>query len=56
MLVDELARNTQKGKQTDLALLDFSKAFDKVSHEKLIFKRHQYDINSKNLKSGFEPS
>ena len=44
MLVDELARNIQKGKQTDLVLLDFRKTFDKVSHEKLIFKLHQYGI------------
>ena len=49
MLVDELARNIQKGKQTDLVLLDFSKAFDKVSHEKLIFKLNQYGIKGKNL-------
>ena len=34
MLIDELAKNMQMGKQTDLILLDFSKAFDKVSHEK----------------------
>ena len=31
-LVDELARNLANGHQTDLILLDFSKAFDKVSH------------------------
>ena len=35
MLVDELSKNMQMGKQTDLMLLDFSKAFDKVAHEKL---------------------
>ena len=29
MLVKDLARNASKGKQTDLILLDFSKAFDK---------------------------
>ena len=29
MLVEDLARNASKGKQTDLILLDFSKAFDK---------------------------
>ena len=34
MLVDELAKNMQAKKQTDLILLDFSKAFDKVAHEK----------------------
>ena len=32
MLVEDLARNLSKGKQTDLVLLDFSKAFDKVNH------------------------
>ena len=38
MLVNEIAKNMQTGKQTDLILLDFSKAFDKVAHEKLISK------------------
>ena len=36
ILVDEIAKNMQLGKQTDLIPLDFSKAFDKVAHEKLI--------------------
>ena len=40
MLLDELAKNMQLGKQTDLILLDFSKAFDKVAHEKLLLKLH----------------
>ena len=38
MLVDEIAENLQTGKRTDLILLDFSKAFDKVVHEKLVSK------------------
>ena len=33
-LVDEISKNMQMGKQTDLILLDFSKAFDKVAHKK----------------------
>ena len=50
MLVDELAKNMQMGKQTDLILLDFSKAFDKVAHEKLLLKLHHYDIRGDTLK------
>ena len=49
MLVDELAKNMQMGKQTDLILLDFSKAFDKVAHEKLILKLHQNGIRGDTL-------
>ena len=44
MLVDELSKNMQMGKQTDLIQLDFSKAFDKVAHEKLLQKLHYYGI------------
>ena len=46
MLVEDLARGASRGKQTDLILLDFSKAFDKVNHSKLIWKLHQYCIRS----------
>ena len=49
MLVDESAKNMQMGKQTDLILLDFSKAFDKVAHEKLLLKLHQYGIRGDTL-------
>ncbi len=34
MLIEDLARNASQGKQTDLVLLDFSKAFDMVSNNK----------------------
>ena len=44
MLVDELSKSMQSGKQTSLILLDFSKAFDKVAHEKLLLKLHFYGI------------
>ena len=49
MLVEELHQNTKAGKQTDAILLDFNKAFDKVSHEKLIYKLHGYGIRGKTL-------
>ena len=42
-------QNMQMGKQTDLILLDFSKAFDEVAHEKLISKLHFYGIQGKTL-------
>ena len=40
----------QSRKQTDLVLLDFSKAFDKVAHEKLLQKLHAYGIRGDTLK------
>ena len=35
--------------QVDALLLDFSKAFDKVSHQKLVHKLHHYGIRGKTL-------
>ena len=46
MLVEDLARNAGLGKQTDFILLDFSMAFNKVNHSKLIWKLHNYGIRS----------
>ena len=43
-LTDHLARNLTEGKQTDLVLLDFSKAFDTVPHKHLIHKLKTYGI------------
>ena len=50
MLIDELSKNMQAKKQTDLILLDFSKAFDKVAHEKLLQKLHAYGVRGNTLK------
>ena len=43
-------RNSIAGNQTDLVLLDFSKVFDKASHQKLLFKLHRYGIRGHTLK------
>ena len=50
MLVDDLFKSVYKKRQTDLILLDFSNAFDKVSHEKLALKLHDYSIRRPALK------
>ena len=43
--VNDIAKNMDAGKQTDVILLDFLKAFDRVSHMRLCHKLHHLGIN-----------
>ena len=36
--IEELKRSIQGGRQVDLIIMDFTKAFDKVSHKRLLYK------------------
>ena len=42
--VDELTQSLCHGKQVDVVLMDFSKAFDVVPHKRLSNKLHYYGI------------
>ena len=50
MLVNDLVTSIYKQKQIDIILLDFSKAFDKVSHEKVLVKMNEYGVRGNTLK------
>ena len=42
--IQELAKTQSEGKQIDAILLDFSKTFDKVPHNRLLLKLDHYGI------------
>ena len=42
--IDDVSKNLEKGRQTDVLLMDFSKAFDKVDHDLLIYKLNSHGI------------
>jgi len=43
--INDIAMALNNSKQIDLLLLDFSKAFDKVSHQQFLFKLSHYGTN-----------
>ena len=46
MTTDDISKSMNSGNQVDMAILDFSKAFDKVSHERLSQKLKYYGIDA----------
>ena len=49
-LVHELADSNDRGKQIDLVILDFSKAFDREPHQRLPAKINHYGIQGQTYK------
>jgi hypothetical protein len=47
--VQELATNSDNNIQTDLIIMDFAKAFDKVPHQRLLYKLKFYGIKNETL-------
>ena len=45
-----LQHGFRKGQQTDILILDFAKAFDKVNHSLLIHKLQHYGIIGKSVR------
>lgn len=45
--VEELSGTMERGNQTDIIILDFAKAFDKVNHSLLLHKLHRYGVRGR---------
>ena len=48
--IHDLSDTLSEGGQADVIIVDFSKAFDKVDHQRLLLKRHRIGINSSVVK------
>ena len=42
--IDDKTKNIENSTQTDILIMDFSKVFDKVSHNLLVHNHHHYGI------------
>ena len=47
--IDDITRNMEEGDQTDIILLDFAKAFDKVPHDRLLHKMEFYGVRQNTI-------
>ena len=48
--IDDLHKGVNTGKQVDCIVMDFAKAFDKVSHDRLLYKLERYGIKGRTLR------
>ena len=49
LTIEDLAKNLDEGSEIDLQIFDFSKAFDKVPHQRLLSKLNHCEIQGKTL-------
>ena len=47
--VNDIAFNMQKGHQNDVVVIDFAKAFDRVAHNRLLYKLSSYGVKGNTL-------